>query len=245
MATVVGYDDPIDPVLKRELRVLAGHDALEEHLHTRHVPDALDVVPGHLIGGLALETAQCANHLTHLIRQRNPSLVLVTGVAPRVVLALEIRDAGALHGARADLAAAPNAVDRPDERRSPGRIDLSEGGLTGCSPLDSNPDGLSAKGIHLRELLRPRHDLQGILRPGGSSYGQVPFPVQGRQPAHGAQKDWGFPGDSKNLNRLIDLADAQQPAHFDLILREGLTVCPERFVVEDPQIEFDEVWNGK
>src|SRR3990172_8509342 len=42
---VVRDDDSVGAAFDGELRILAGHDALEEDLHARHAPEAVDEIP--------------------------------------------------------------------------------------------------------------------------------------------------------------------------------------------------------
>src|ERR1035437_5319070 len=116
MTAVIGHDDGIDPVLDGKRAVLAGHDALENQLHARHVPDALHIVPAKLHAILTHERADCPEHVHRSARlgSRNFRKIAVATTAARVGLAVEVAHSDMLDRF-GTYRVGSSVIDGPDE----------------------------------------------------------------------------------------------------------------------------------
>ena len=149
-AAVVGDEHRVGAVLHRQLRLFAGDDALQHHLHLGGVAQALDVVP------VERRTRPRRARDVAMHRPLVARLVLVAALAQRAVVVLL-----ALRPARQLAVAAAEQVDRPHDHRAPGGLDLVERALVDVPVLiriELEPVRLAARlgdrFVGLRALVR-------------------------------------------------------------------------------------------
>ena len=216
-------DDPVRAVREAARRVLARHDAFDEHLHRRRVLELIDVVPGeardaHVHGS----NVDPIEHVLRAVRRLDAGLM--AREAERVMVAVEARDR---------LEVARGQVDRERERRAAGPLRALDHALRHvpvARRVELEPDRRAARLAHVldRVVGDSRQHLERVLRFRRARDRDFAVGMKRLLRADGAEQDRRRVALAEELDGHVDVRDVDEPLRSELDLLEPFAVRRDR-----------------